>query len=66
MESGTELEKVERKSGMNDEKKFHFPPKSGKMERKLEKNGTELEKVERKNSNFHRKLEKMERKNSNS
>ena len=44
MESGTELEKVERKSGMNDEKKFHFPPKSGKVERKLEKSGTEIRK----------------------
>ena len=66
MESGTELEKVERKSGMNDEKKFHFPPKSGKVERKLEKMERKLEKMERKNSNFHRKLEKMERKNSNS
>ena len=40
MESGTELEKVERKSGMNDEKKFHFTTKSGKVERKLEKSGT--------------------------
>ena len=59
MESGTELEKVERKSGMNDEKKFHFPPKSGKVERKLEKVERKLEKMER-------KLEKMERKNSNS
>ena len=44
MESGTELEKMERKSGMNDEKKFHFPPKSGKVERKLEKSGTEIRK----------------------
>ena len=35
--SGTELEKVERKSGMNDEKKFHFPQKSGKVERKMER-----------------------------
>ena len=52
MESGTELEKVERKSGMNDEKKFHFPTKSGKVERKLEKMERKLEKMERKNSNF--------------
>ena len=44
MESGTELEKVEWKSGMNDEKKFHLPPKSGKVERKLEKSGTEIRK----------------------